>query len=179
MLDIRADSIIRSLKDLLMPNHFHNYDCERKVFRGLILSFDITISERDTNKEDRKAVHVLVAGNSNAFVAESGERITSWNYGGTVWKNVGNHDSCWIDSIDTELSQLYFRMCETVNKDVAPVTLNTYNTMNVFCPITLVEVALESDVVRNKESGSSGSYWKLVKSIKKLTKAEFNAYEKE
>ncbi len=93
------------------------------------------------------------------------------------WENVGNHDSCWIDAVDSRLSEVYFEMCAQVNKDKAPKLLNEYSDFDLFHPVEFVEVTLDWDTERNKEHGHQ--YWKKVTDFKLITRAEFDAYDKQ
>lgn len=181
MIDISARYVISSFKDMLLPDGHQNYRYNQHdprsnvhlIARGLRFSFDIRISASGNSlaNASNANVQVLVVGNHKAFV----------KFGNADWVNVGNHDSCWIDSVESELRRTYFDMCDYVNaplpkgKKIPPRDMNQFTTMDIFNKPQFVEVALSYDLVRNKEHGSS--YWYQVDTLRRLTMAEFMAYE--
>lgn len=176
MLAIQARSLITSLKSLLLPASFSNYKdgIDWRTCRGLIFSLDVQISDnvRGHPNEARQTIHVAILGSHSAFMTTT--PLFGWDTS-TKWKNVGNHDSCWIDSVDTELTQTYFAMCNQVNNKKAPVALSQYSTLNLFRPVSFVEATLDWDQARNKADDQQ--YWKQIQILRVLTKAEFDAYD--
>ncbi len=176
MVAIKARSVITCIKTLLLPTSFNNYKdgVDWRTSRGLVFSIDVQVSDtvRGHPNEARQTIHVAILGSHNAFMAVT--PLFGWD-NSTVWKNVGNHDSCWIDSVETELTQTFFAMCKQVNSKKAPAALSQYSTLNLFRPVSFVEATLDWDKVRNETDGQQ--YWKQVQAIRILTKAEFDAYD--
>lgn len=183
MINIGARSIIYSLKYLFLPDNELNKRREAGApsnapmwCRGFGVTIDTRIYHQDCHengKQDRRFIHILIVGDHNAFVAHSSIGVRD-----PEWVNVGNHDTCWIDSVETELNRIYFDMCKAVDDTVAPRELNQQTWLSIFGnDIKFVEAQMAYDDERNTATGCH--VWKKVTALKELTLAEFAAYNKE
>jgi hypothetical protein len=80
-----------------------------------------------------------------------------------AWRNVGNHDSCWIDSVESALNHHYFEMCHEVNPGVAPASLSHFTSFGLNDMWTEVLVKREPCKLRNKKHDE---YWYKITEIK-------------
>lgn len=177
MIEIGARSVIYSARNLLMPQRQCNSkrsEWPMRTARGLMFAIDTTMSHRDSHangKEARGFIYILICDHSTAFVTQ--RPYTELD----KWENVSNHDSCWIDSIETALSEFYFKLCTLADDTVAPCDLNQRTWFHIFGhDMQFVEVQTLPDDEKNKSYGSS--YWKKIKSLKKIDIEEFVAYNK-
>jgi hypothetical protein len=150
MLNMRVEAVIRVIRNLLMPqnsaNEFRveNLGTERHM-RGIVFGFDITLydntdrPEGSARKESRRGIQVLVAGHSSVFTSTS----KTHDDRDDTWTNLSNHDSCWHSSMASELTQIYFEMCEEVDANQRPSDIVSYNTFDVFRPLRFVDVVWE------------------------------------
>lgn len=178
MININARSVIYSARNLLMPqqqsNSIRGGEYPIRTERGLLFALDTNISHRDSHKNGKEArgfIYVLVCGHSTAFVSYRPYNELD------KWENVSNHDSCWIDAIETELNSFYFRLCKLADDMVAPRDLDQRTWFSVFGhDMQFVEIKTTPDDERNKAHGSS--YWKKIQSLRKIEIDEFCAYHK-
>lgn len=177
MIQISSHSVIHSLKNLLLPsdeNHVHyGVDRASNKWRSIGFTLDVSVSERNTENKARALVSILIVGAQMAFY-----RVSSFGdmpVKPAPYKNVSNHDSCWIDALDAELAKTYFAMCDTVNPDAAPITLDTNTWFHGTAP-KFYEVTLADDVERNEVYGSK--YWHKINSQTQITKQQFMDWNK-
>ena len=109
---------------------------------------------------------VLFSGNTHVWVGTSDHPLTPPE----KWENVGNHDSCWADSLDSTFSTLYFNMSECVIKqlkvDVAPKDLTQFVWFSKIDPVQWVYVTHEKDSEKNKHGDS---YWRKLVNVEPAT----------
>lgn len=142
------------------------------ITRGLITSYDVRFANhnKDEPTTSAAAVHVLVADNHKAFVAvQYDDPFTRWDNDKLVWTNVGNHDSCWIDSIESALSEIYFTLAESCDPTVAPIKLHKFVSHQMGTSVTFVEVDMMRDDSNPKLSGA----WAIA-DLKKISMDEFS-----
>lgn len=177
MIQISSHSVIHSLKNMLLPsdeNHVH-YGADRasNKWRAIGFTMDVSVAERGTNNKARALVSILIVGAQMAFYRRS-------DFGDMPakpqpYKNVSNHDSCWIDALGTELSKTYFDMCDHVNPNVAPVLFDTDAWFHGTSP-RFYEVMIADDAERNEVHGSK--YWHTISSQTPITKQQFMDWNK-
>lgn len=177
MIEIQARSVIQTLRNLLMPQTENNVkrlgSMPENFYRGLKFTFDVTISltEAAQSQQTRQTISVLIVGDHYAFVAH--KKFASRD--ALTWDNVGNHDSCWIDSVESKLSKIYFDMCDSVSNTTAPVNLRQHSWFYFLGPsIEYVEVQMEWDDILNVANGSQ--YWRTIKTVRPISQLEFAAY---
>lgn len=171
MLDVSIRSVIQTFVGQIFANHvvtsFHKEGgvC---TTRGVVFNFDVSIHDPkgDSTKTARTGVQVLVAGNHWAFGA-SGPSL-HWGHD-TQWANIGNHGSCWIDAVDTFLSDHYFSLCEVANPHARPADLEQQTWFSPFRPLQFVEVTLVQDP---DNPGLSNA--KKVTRVRSITKQDFD-----
>lgn len=101
-------------------------------FNGFVVSLNCSISNHRAVKtrEDRRYIHIMICAPHHAFIyiPAHGDWNNNWLHGVPLdrWANVGNHESCWIDSVETALSQIYFDMCKHVAEDKPPASLSQF-----------------------------------------------------
>lgn len=125
-----------------------------------------------------QAFHILVAFDHKAFVGFCPRADISQIKSSRdpekylqMLKNVGNHDACWIDSIDTAMTEVYFEACSDVltrsGLKLCPCDLDSEV---YFDKAEVVGVTLRQDTERNKEHGFN--YWYQVSEpLQELSKA--------
>lgn len=136
--------------------------------------FDITMEVYDdrldyNKREAGKSIrffYIAFCGNTSVFTA-SRERLKDSGLGlrhfseiqPEEWDNIGNHDSCWRDSVRSFLSEQYFAMCEEVNAEARPCDLTNDCQLGLIDPWKEVKMVTASD-----EEKEPRGYWKkLVK----------------
>lgn len=132
---------------------------EERPNTGLFMTIDIRMSHygRKTREEfyDRSFCHLLfrapysVHGGINTFFYESSGFMNPSYQKDVPWdsfENISNHDSCWVDAVDSELTKIYFRMARgiqaqndaTINrKKVAPCDMFQLSTISDVCRVNL------------------------------------------
>lgn len=181
MINIQVRSVIHTLRNLLMPQTENNVkrlgSMPENLYRGLKFTFDVSVSFEATrtyqkSKQVRSTIEVLIVGDHYAFVAckDFASREE------TSWDNVGNHDSCWIDSVESKLSKIYFDMCNATGAGgTPPADLRQQSWFYALGPsIEYVEVRMEWDDILNVVNGSQ--YWRKIKIIRPISQLDFLAY---
>lgn len=176
MITVDARSLVYAFKEFFLPFNEVNQigPWPRLYCRGILVSFNVSLWHRESTTkgtDQKRVITVLVAGHHTAFVTD----CFDWKNNLDTFENVGNHDSCWIESVQTKLMEIYFAMCKEVDDDTAPRDLNQFTSLGLFGDAPrLVEVELELDKERNVKHGSD--YWRKVKTLKTITKEEFYAF---
>ena len=61
-------------------------------------------------------------------------------------KFIGDHSSCWVDSIRSKLSETFFNMCKEIHPDAAPKNVDYYMTHDFSSdPIRKINIEVEVD----------------------------------
>src|ERR1700730_15123233 len=103
-LGINPSSFIKAL--VRQANFKGNLDTEG-FKTGLVFSFEFHCDyfSEVGNADQRETVHFMILGRSNAFIRRGSPGEFRPSLSATKpeeWINIGNHDSCWIDSVDSE-----------------------------------------------------------------------------
>jgi hypothetical protein len=145
MFTLNIRSVIYALREAVHPHHGIFYEKDDEGFiPGLILAFNYSVDDYESSK--RKSAnglfHILIAGHSTVFFSASTptDRRQYWNLiPSKDWTNIGNHESCWIDSIENAAKGVYFNACAIVNPNKPPAKLTTMCSLGgIGNPYTLV-----------------------------------------
>lgn len=121
MFEMGFDSIIRSVYDMNKPEMISmDYDTGEQIAKGLLFAFDVSVSYWNKEEEynERRKLYVAL-GPHKAWCAETSfARNSRDDLMALNWVNVGNHDSCWINSVESWLNAVYFNMCHAVADDI-------------------------------------------------------------
>jgi len=77
-------------------------------------------------------LHLIVAGNAVHVWKAEHESWDAMSVPMEDWINTSNHDSCWKSAVDEAVTDIYFRLCDEVQKDlpeeqkVAPADVYVY-----------------------------------------------------
>ncbi len=117
-------------------------------------------------REDTKAMRnyfFAFCGNTNVFVARRDKGLgqgLKWALDITTdeWINLGNHDSCWRDSVTRFLSEVKGEMCDEVNPEALMAELQ------VKCDIGFAGRLWQMYEMTTDRDPEKDSYWrKLIK----------------
>jgi len=176
MLDIKMANIIQQLTDQFLDRSVtttmtdYLYDTGNMKRVGLMFHITASVAKYSNDKdtvETSRNIFFLLCGNTNVWIAEQDPHKEERRWGGInsipldAWKNTSNHDSCWrSDGVESPLSQIYFDMCDEVNRQlpeedrVAPKDLSMFNTFgfgDIVKHVTIVHAAVEpTDTYRRK-----------------------------
>lgn len=170
-------SIVSKILDepgMRMPEYLE----PRQLLYNTGVLFDLTLEvyddalewqEREKTKSQR-FYFVAFCGNTSVFVV-SRER-TDGDLGlrhlndidPNEWENLGNHDSCWRDSLQSWMNDTCWKMCDEVNQktgfNVAPIKLTTD------CQVGFINPWSEVKMVTIPDKDKDDSYWRKIQSIK-------------
>lgn len=126
MFAVNLRSYFRAVRNSLIPDDYPRQtefrDDGTIVTPGFSVSFDLTVrSRKDIDKRSETSVYLILCKNTTVMFAE-GDRYPAPQL--SEYRNISNHDSCWIDSIQQEFTGIYFRMCREVDDSVAPIELD-------------------------------------------------------
>jgi hypothetical protein len=124
MFQMNVSSAVCMLWNTLRPKQFSRD--EEGYEEGLIVRVDLRLFESPGSDNGCCAELVfLFAGDTSVWVASC--PLGGW--GGISldsWDNVSNHDSCWSDGVEREISKLYFRFAKEINPNKAPVDMHQF-----------------------------------------------------
>jgi len=100
---------------------------------GIMMEFRCSVADYSENRVRvnnrvngvRRHYIMLFCGNVNVFVTQSDFKTHFTKIPPKQWKNTSNHDSCWASDGLAFINRAYFDMCNEVNPDVAPITLES------------------------------------------------------
>jgi hypothetical protein len=81
------------------------------------------------------------------------------------WENVGNHDTCWIDAVESRINEVYFSMCEKVNPNIAPKDLS----LNCFQGIIADKPWRTMRAKHIKDESKPDNYWRILTELEEVT----------
>lgn len=177
MLDIRAESVVYVMRQMLLPsapnNEYTNTIDRSRHMKGLVFSFDVMFFDQVERPERgvklprtelRRRIHIMVAGYSSVFVSKSNNH----NWEDREWLNLSNHDSEWLSALGDEFRRIYFDMCSAVDKNQRPCDIGTYNSFDLI-PIRYVDVTWVHEGRMQPQD-----YYRKVVAVRKLSKEEFD-----
>ena len=106
---------------------------------GMLIEVELNVSDPSIEDYDermeagaRRFYYVVFCNNVSVFVArrEVDDGIQHYeDIESSDWENTSNHDSCWRSDGMRWLSKAYFDMCDEVNAEAAPITLDASATI--------------------------------------------------
>lgn len=147
MFKIEADAAIKTIVDGMLPK-FSGPEL------GLIVTIDCRVVDRQDLAGPYESEHKEIL-----FLFSRPDNYTTVWYDvigkpsrSPEWKYLIDHDSCWKDVMRDTINKVYFEMCESVNPNVAPVSLQ--NNCWFFRAPKLVKIKTESVLFSNKHKSS-------------------------
>ncbi|WNM70210.1 hypothetical protein [Myxococcus phage Mx1] len=164
MFEMRLEQVINQIVQSQLPDNAQDG-------KALYLNFDIRISSYEDGVDitESAGLHLLYScrpGGSYITVF-SGVTESPFDSAKDVkeWKHVTTHDSCWREN--SELSRLYFKLCESVNAGrdthslyrVPPAQLH----QNIFFPLGTDTLFKWVDAEIKTDPNDTRNYRKLLK----------------
>lgn len=143
------------------------------LFRtGVLIEFTVEVCDERLDWDAREATkskrfyYLAFAGNTCVFVANRDNGGPGCGLKGIHnlteddWINLGNHDSCWRDSVDSWFSEIMGEMCDEVNAGAMVVELEATCDIGFAGRLwQMVEMTIGQDPERD-------SYWRKLVNIK-------------
>ena len=129
MLKINSSDVVCMLVENLLPRG-SGQD------KGLHIEVEANMVHPKTRKEKRKYIHFIFQRPMNytkVFCAVL-DRPASFNsLNKDDFKFLCDHDSCWRDSVNSKLWEVYFELTKN-NDELAPVAFEHNSYISMFCP---------------------------------------------
>lgn len=120
MIDTSLRWAIRALVDVALPDWHPT--------RALYIGIDCRMNDRGADTVGASgSIHILVQKVANyltVWIKEDDKILPNLRDVKDFGDNVCHHDSCWIDSIDTAISAIYFDLAKATNSKRPPVELS-------------------------------------------------------
>ena len=141
MFQANVSDVIQYLVDLNLDRKTVEYDEDYTVVKrpGIHIRFIARVDDTSTGKNMYAYVHFLFFGNTSVFFFAGSEMFLN-KIELNQFQNTSNHDSCWRSDGFSKLDELYFRMCNAVSKEKAPIDLYTDVSFLNFFKMQKVEV---------------------------------------
>lgn len=135
MLKVSASSAIELLVEAMLPRH-------SGPDKGLAISLDVSMENLDAGPNDLSQaeckLRFVFQRNSNYTKVFSAINKGDWEF-------IGDHDSCWRDSVSSKCAEVYFDLAKKLGK--TPIRLNDRTSFQCLTP-RIVEV----EVLVNREA---------------------------
>lgn len=120
MINTSLRFAIRALVDVTLPDWHPT--------RALYIGIDCRMDDPDTNIYGASgSLHIIVQKVSNyltVWIVCKDKVFPYLEHVKSFGENVCHHDSCWINSIDSAATEMYFKLAKKTNPEKPPVQLD-------------------------------------------------------
>ena len=142
MLKIDLDILIRDFAPAIIGENWKKF-IGKTQREAAVFEYDVSCSNYDNDARFRKQLVIVVTNRNEVFWGVF-DFTGRWVF--EDLKFIGDHGSCWVDSIRSHLSELYFDMCKEIHPDEAPRNVHYFMTHGFGSdPIRKINIEVEID----------------------------------